>query len=155
MDDKRSKLPGWMKHANRLVMVLNRMGLAVGTQHILSIPGRRSGLMRSTPVSLLDVDGSRYVVTGYSTDWVKNARAFGWGILTRGKESRPIFLDEMPVEQRAAVLREFPAQVPHGVKYFEQYLGIPGDPEAFAEAAPRCPVFRLVPMNTTGGLRAG
>jgi hypothetical protein len=41
------------------------------------------------------------------------------------------------------ILREFPVQVPGGMPMFERLLDLPGDPEAFAQAAPRCPVFRL------------
>ena len=57
----RSKLPWWLMPANQMVMALSRLGVAVGTQHVLSIPGRRTGRLRSTPVSLLTVDGERYV----------------------------------------------------------------------------------------------
>jgi hypothetical protein len=139
-------LPGWLKPVNRLVVVLNRAGLAVGTQHVLSIRGRKTGKLRSTPVSLLTVDGRRYVCTGFATDWVKNARTAGWGLLSRGRRTDRVVLVELPIEQRAPILREFPRQVPHGVAYFERILGLPSDPEAFVAAAPRCPVFRIDPM---------
>src|SRR6266540_2378351 len=130
----RPKLPGWLKPVNRMVMALNRLGLAVGTQHILSIPGRKSGKLRSTPVSLLTVGGQRYICTVGETDWVKNARAAGWGYLARGRKRERVALIELPVEQRGRVLREFPIQMT---------LGVPPDPEAFAAAAPQCPVFRV------------
>ena len=54
-----------------------------------------------------------------------------------------MLLVELPIEERPPMLREFPRQVPHGVQYFEKLLNLPGDPEAFAAAAPRCPVFRF------------
>jgi len=137
------KLPWWLKPANRVVMALNRRGVVLGTQHVLSIPGRRTGKLRSTPISLLTVEGKRYVVTGFDTDWVKNARAAGWGILARGGKRERVSLVELPVAERGPILREFPHQVPHGVQFFERLLGLPNDPGAFAAAAPRCPVFRL------------
>ena len=140
------KLPGWLKPANRVVIALNRLGLAVGTQHILSIPGRKTGKLRSTPVSLLTVDGKRYIVTGMETNWVKNARAAGWGLLSRGRKRERVALVEVPVEQRAPVLREFPRQVRGGLRFFEMMLGLPNDPAAFAAAAPKCPVFRVDPL---------
>jgi len=137
------RLPWWLGPANRAIMVLQRVGLVVGTQHVLSIPGRRTGTLRSTPVSLLTVDGRRYVVTGFDTHWVLNARAAGWGILSRGRRREHVAIVELPVEERAPILREFPRQVPHGVQFFERLLDLPSDPDAFATAAPRCPVFRL------------
>jgi len=140
------KLPWWLKPANQVIMILNRRGLVLGTQHILSIPGRKTGKLRSTPVSLLTVDGRRYIVTGFETQWVKNARAAGWGFLSRGRMKERVALVELPVEQRAPILREFPTQAPHGVQFFERLLSLPNDPEAFAAAAPHCPVFRVEPL---------
>jgi hypothetical protein len=136
-------LPKWLKYANRLIVIFNRLGLSFGTWYILSIPGRKTGKLRSTPISVLHVNGQRYVVTGFDTQWVKNARRGGKGILARGRKQEQVVLVELPVEDRAPILREFPRQVPHGVQYFEKLLNIPGDPEAMAAAAPHCPVFRL------------
>ena len=136
-------LPKWLKLANRLIVAFNRLGMSFGTWYILSIPGRQTGKMRSTPVSVLHVNGQRYVVTGFETQWVKNARKVGKGMLARGRKKEYVALVELPVEERAPILHEFPRQVPHGVQYFEKLLDIPGDPEALAAAAPRCPVFRL------------
>ncbi len=138
-----SPLPGWLKFANRLIIAFNHIGLSFGTWYILSIPGRKTGKMRSNPVSVLHVNGQRYVVTGFEAQWVKNARAAGRGILARGRKKEQVVLVELPVEERVPILREFPRQVPHGVRYFEKLLNIPGDPETLAAAAPRCPVFRL------------
>ena len=57
-------LPRWLKPANRIVIWLQRLGLSLGTMYILSVPGRKSGQMRTTPVSHLTVDGQRYIVGG-------------------------------------------------------------------------------------------
>jgi F420H(2)-dependent quinone reductase len=138
-----SKLPWWLPLVNRIIMPLNRLGLTLGTQHILAIPGRRSGKLRCTPVSLLTVDGERYVVAGFESDWVKNARAAGRALLIRGPRRERVVLTELPVEGRGPILREFPRQVPHGVQFFERLHGLPPDPEAFAAAAPILPVFRI------------
>jgi hypothetical protein len=138
-----AKLPWWLKPANRIIIALYRLGWAFGTWYVLSIPGRKTGKLRSTPVSVLVVDGRRYIVTGSEMNWVKNARVAGWGFLTRGGKKERVALAELPVEERPPILREFPRQVPHGVEYFERLLGLPNDAEAFAEAAPRCPVFSI------------
>ena len=136
-------LPKWLKFANRAIIALNRLGVSFGTWYILSIAGRKTGKMRSTPVSVLHVNGQRYVVTGFETQWVKNARKAGKGMLARGRKREQVVLVELVIEDRSPILREFPRQVPHGVPFFEKLLNIPGDPQALAAAAPRCPVFRL------------
>src|SRR5919204_6637909 len=110
-----AQLPKWLKPLNRVIMALQRLGLAIGTMRVLAVPGRKSGRLRSTPVSPLTVGGQRYIVGGLaSADWVKNARAAGWGILARGCKKERIVLIELPVEQRAHILRAFPREVPHG-----------------------------------------
>src|SRR5258708_23878522 len=147
--------PKWLKFANRLIIALNHLGIGFGTWSILSIPGRKTGKMRSTPVSVLHVSGQRYVVTGFDTQWVKNARKVGWGTLQRGWKKERVAVVELPVEERGPILIEFPRQVPHGVAYFEKLLNLPGDPDALAAAAPRCPVFRFdpLPQNPRGTQR--
>ncbi|HEY8989298.1 MAG TPA: nitroreductase/quinone reductase family protein, partial [Candidatus Limnocylindrales bacterium] len=100
----------WMVRLNVLFL---RLGLKIGSQHLLSIPGRRSGKLRSTPVSIVTVDGVRYIVAAFSeVDWVKNARAAGIGLLTRGRVQERVRIVELPVEERPVVLREFLRQVP-------------------------------------------
>jgi len=138
----------WLKTANRLVIALNRFGLAVGKQHILSIPGRKTGQLYSTPVSVLTVEGRRYIATGGETQWVKNARASGWGYIPRGPKKERIAPVGLPAEARGKVLRVFPRQVRAEVQFFTVALDIRNDPDAFAAAAPQCPVFQVDPLSS-------
>lgn len=141
---REARLPRWLKIANPIIVVLQRLGVVIGPMHLLSIPGRKSGELRTTPVSPLTVDGRRYVVAGLQgADWAKNARASGCGILARGRQRERVKLVELPVEERGPVLREFPREVPGGVRFFRQLYDISGEPEEFAALAPRCPVFRV------------
>ncbi len=115
---------------------------------MLSVPGRKSGKLRTTPVSLLTVSGNRYIVSGLpDSDWVKNVQAVGWGILATGRKTERVALVELLVEERAPILREFPRLLPAGVGFFRQLYGLPRDPamlpEAFERLAPTCPVFRV------------
>jgi hypothetical protein len=74
----RGALPRWLKLANHLVLALQRLGMRTGTIHVLTVPGRRSGKLRSTPVSVLAVAGTCYIIGGMvDADWVQNARAAG------------------------------------------------------------------------------
>ena len=140
---KKVSFPWWLKPTNRIVILLNHLGLSIGTMHILSIPGRKTGKMRSTPVSVLRVNGQLYILSGLETGWVKNARAAGWGLLSYGRKKERVALIELPVEERPPILQEVPVQVPGGMPIFKRLLDLPSDPEAFAQAAPRCPVFRI------------
>jgi deazaflavin-dependent oxidoreductase (nitroreductase family) len=106
---KPRKLPRGLKPANRVVVAMQRLGVSFGPMGLLSVPGRKSGRMRNTPVSPLTVEGRRYLVAVFDgADWVKNARAAGWGILARGRKQERMLIVELSVEERASVLREFP-----------------------------------------------
>lgn len=107
-----------LKPVNRVVIALQRLGISVGTMHVLSVRGRKSGAIKSTPVSPLTVDGSRYIVAGFDrADWVKNVRAQGEGVLSRGRKRRAVRLTEVPLHAREPILRAFPREVPHGVQF--------------------------------------
>ena len=145
----RAALPWWLGPASRINMLLLRMGLRIGSQHILSVPGRRSGRLRSTPVSLVTIEGTRYVVSGEGLGWVKNARVSGWGELFRAGRLERVSLKELPTDERRPVLRAFSHQVPHGRSYIARFFGLaPGaGPDEFEAAAPRCPVFKIGPLG--------
>jgi hypothetical protein len=150
-----STLPRWLKTVNRLVVALQRRGVAIGTMRVLAVPGRVTGKLRATPVSPLEVGGKLYVVAGLeSADWVKNAREAGWGMLSRGREQQRVAMVELPPAERVPVLREFPRLVPSGIPFFRRLYDLPSDPaalpEAFAALAPRCPVFRIEPLGAAG-----
>jgi deazaflavin-dependent oxidoreductase (nitroreductase family) len=139
-----ARLPRWLKLANPVIVALQRRGEVIGTMRLLSVPGRKSGKLRTTPVSPLRVEGERYIIAGLEeADWVKNVRSAGRGILARGREQERVNLVELPSQERGPVLREFPHEVPHGVRYFRQLYGIDGTPEEFEALSSRCPVFRV------------
>jgi deazaflavin-dependent oxidoreductase (nitroreductase family) len=141
-------LPRWLKPANCLIGLLHRLGLRPGNVHLLSIPGRSTGELRTTPVAPLEVNDHLYVVSPVpKSDWVRNALAAGWGQLRSGRSIRRVALE--PVEDASeceAVLRAFPAEVPQGVSLFIRVGAVTGpSAEEFAAAAPHCAVFRVTP----------
>jgi deazaflavin-dependent oxidoreductase (nitroreductase family) len=129
--------PRWMV---RLNVALLRRGLKVGAQHLLTVRGRTSGLPRNTPISIVVLDGERYLVSAFAdAEWVKNVRAAGGGTLRRGTQDESVRLVEVPVPERGPVLRAFLRQVPGGVRFFES-----SEPNAVVASADRYPVFHVV-----------
>ena len=140
-----SALPWWLGPASRLNLLMLRLGLRIGTQHVLSVPGRKTGRLRSTPVSLVTLDQTRYIVSGEGLAWAKNARVAGWGTLERARRRERVTLTELPPEDRGPILRAFWQQVPAGRSFIARLFGLAPDASAddFEAAAPRCPVFRI------------
>ncbi len=85
------------------VAVLRR-GLKVGSQHLLSVRGRTTGLERVTPVSLVTVDGARYIVAAFAdADWVKNGRAAGAARCGQATTRRPSGSSSSPSPSAARI----------------------------------------------------
>lgn len=139
-------LPGWLKPANAIVKLLTKMGVPLGTIHVLTIRGRTSGQLRSTPVSPLEVGGRRFVIAGLAqSSWAKNARAAGQGTLSNGRGTEEIDLAEVTdPDLRSRVMVAFPTEVPHGVQFFIR-IGLvnSADPAEFAAASDRVAVFEI------------
>jgi len=88
------------------------MGIAFFSFHLISVPGRRTGRLRTTPVSPFTVDGHRYILSFGQTEWVKNARAARQGILSRGRRQTRVALIEVGPPDSGRILREFPRLIP-------------------------------------------
>jgi hypothetical protein len=55
---------------NAAIRLLARLGLAGRHTYVLAVPGRRSGRRYSTPVTLVECDGQRWLVAPYGvTNW--------------------------------------------------------------------------------------
>jgi hypothetical protein len=142
------RLPGWVRPASRLIIALQRLGISFLSFHVLRIPGRRTGQIRTTVVSPFVVEGRRYILSFGQLDWVRNARAAGWGLLGRGRHETRVRLTEIEPPESGSIARAFPAQIPAGVQFFVR-LGLveaPGKPDQFEAAADRLALFRVDPQ---------
>ncbi len=140
---KTSTLPRGQRVMNAVFSRLVRLGWLPGA-HLLSVRGRKSGLMRTTPVFVLKHAGSRWLVAGFEqADWVKNLRAAGWCVLIHDRREERVEVAEVTdIAQRAPLIREFVRRAPGASRGFE--LKADASLEEFAAIAPRHPVFRVL-----------
>lgn len=144
--------PRWLKHVNKPLMVLLRLGLPISRHEspvVLTAPGRRTGKPRSTPVTPMVIDGTRYVVNGFpGADWVRNVRASTEVTLGQGRRAERVRLVELRPQEARRVLREFLAQVPVGVDLMKR-AGVleTGTADELESLAGRLPVFRIEPIT--------
>ena len=139
-----SYLPRDQQILNAVFGMMVRLGIIPGA-HLLSVPGRKSGNMRTTPIYVLRYEGERWLVAGYAgSDWVKNVRAAGWCMFIHDRtEERVGVIEVEDLGVRSRVLQEFVRRAP-GAK--RGYSISPDAPlEAFARIAPEHPVFRAIP----------
>jgi deazaflavin-dependent oxidoreductase (nitroreductase family) len=134
------------KAINALMRRMIGRGRGPGFLHLLTVRGRVSGEPRSTPVDVMEIDGTRYLVAPYGpVGWVKNARAAGEVELTRGDRTERFVVRELRPEEAPPVLRKYLREVKVVRAYFDVTPGSPDD--AFAAIAPQKPVFALTPLE--------
>ncbi len=140
----------FVRISNALMAALLRRGLKVGTNVLLTVPGRTSGEPRTTPVTILEWNGERWLQSPFGeVNWVRNLRAAGTGTLTRGRQAEPISVAEVHPAEAARVLKATLASYPPPVKGFFDVT--PDSPlEAFEQEAPRHPMFRILSARTAG-----
>jgi deazaflavin-dependent oxidoreductase (nitroreductase family) len=144
---KTFRLTPQRRFANGLMRLLLRLGLAPRTTVLLTVLGRRSGTPRSTPVTLVEEDGQRWLVAPYGpVGWVHNARAAGQLELSRGRRSETVRVKELAPEAAAPILKAYVERVPITRPFFDVAPDAPL--AAFAAEAPKHPVFQVVPWTT-------
>ena len=138
--------PGWFTNNvfNPLVALLTRLGVSVLGSRILRVRGRSSGEWRSTPVNLLTLDGTQYLVAPRGhTQWVRNLRAAGTGELALGRRVQPFRAVEIPDADKVPILRAYLKRWKAEVGVFFGGVGADSPEADLRRIAPDHPVFRL------------
>jgi deazaflavin-dependent oxidoreductase (nitroreductase family) len=147
----RLRPPWWLKYVNKVMIGLHKLGVGFGGKGpvVLTVPGRKTGKPRTTPVTPMTVDGKRYVVAGLpGSDWAANARAAGEATLQVGRHTDRARMVEMSTDDARPLLRAFPVEVPSGVGFIKNAGLVTGpNPDEFEALAGRLAVFRLDPVN--------
>jgi deazaflavin-dependent oxidoreductase (nitroreductase family) len=129
---------------NVMTTVLTRLGV-IPRSYVLTTVGRRSGQERRNPVTVVELDGTRWLVAPYGVvPWVLNARAAGEVRLTRRFSTTRFAVREVGPVEAGPVLKAYVtvASVPR--PYFVATVDDP--PEAFGREAAAHPVMQLVPV---------
>jgi deazaflavin-dependent oxidoreductase (nitroreductase family) len=142
--------PRYLKPMNKVMIAVQKLGIQTGPAMVLTVPGRKSGQPRSTPMTPFEFDGGLYAVAGYpGADWAANARAARTGTLSQGRRSRPVNIVELTVDQARPVLRAFPVEVPVGVAFAKRSgMVVDGTSDEFEALAGRIAVFRFDPVTS-------
>jgi deazaflavin-dependent oxidoreductase (nitroreductase family) len=130
---------------NALASRLAARGRGLSSWYLLSVPGRKTGLVRSTPLVVMELGDRRYLVAVYgAVDWVTNVRAADEVTLGRGGRSETFRATEVDPAEAAPVLREYLRHIRVARPYFD--VNVDSPEEAFAMEASRHPVVRLHPQ---------
>jgi deazaflavin-dependent oxidoreductase (nitroreductase family) len=140
--------PDWFTRRvfNPVVAALTRVGISVLGSRILAVRGRTSGEWRTTPVNLLVVDAERYLVAPRGqTQWVRNLRARGEGVLLLGRRRERFRATELADDDKPALLRQYLKRWRFEVGMFFGGVGPESSDDELRRIAPEHPVFRIEP----------
>jgi deazaflavin-dependent oxidoreductase (nitroreductase family) len=138
--------PDWFtQHVfNPAVALLTRLGVSVAGSRVLEVRGRKSGEPRRTPVNLLTVDGTRYLVAPRGhTQWVRNLRAQGEGRLLLGRRAEPFTAIELSDDDKPGLLRAYLKRWKWEVGAFFGGVGPDSPDDELRRIAPDHPIFRI------------
>ncbi len=129
---------------NRAVGLLTRMGISVMGSRELSVPGRTSGQWRATPVNLLTVDGTAYLVAPRGrTQWVRNLQASQHGRLRVGRRVTPFAAVELADVDKPPIITAYLTKWAWEVGRFFEGLDKNSPAADIARIASGFPVFRV------------
>src|SRR5690348_10911636 len=101
--------PDWFtKHVfNRFVALATRLGISVWGSRVLRVRGRKSGEWRSSPVNLLTLGKTQYLVAPRGqTHWVRMLRVAGQGQLLLGNRTQRFKSTAIHGDEKSPNLRE-------------------------------------------------
>lgn len=143
MRKSKSYLPRGQRIMNLIFSFMVRTGL-IPKGHLISVVGRKTGIIHTTPIFVLQHEGQRWFVAGYNqSDWVKNLRVAGWCILFHNhSQERVEVIEIQKPEVQAPLLREFVRRAPGAGKAFTLSKDAPIS--EYIAIADEHPVFQII-----------
>jgi deazaflavin-dependent oxidoreductase (nitroreductase family) len=141
------RAPGWFTRTifNPTVAFLTRRGVSVLGSRVLAVRGRTSGEWRTTPVNLLEYEGTRYLVAPRGeAQWVRNLRVAGTGQLRVGKKVEDFRARELGDDEKVPMLRAYLKRWKVEVGVFFEGVGPDSTDDELRTIAPRHPAFEVL-----------
>ncbi len=139
--------PDWFtRHVfNPIVARCTRWGISLWGSRVLSVPGRVTGEIRSTPVNVLTIDDRRFLVAPRGeTQWVLNVRAAGGCTLSVGRSVETVRLRALDDHDKPDVLRPYLRRWKWEVGQFFDGVGADSSDAELLDVARNHPVFEIL-----------
>ena len=152
--EQRRKLSRTERIGNLAVKVVVKAGLGPKRMHLLTVKGRTTGKSYTTPLTVVEIDGQRWLVAPYDrVAWAKNVAASGSAKLSRGRKTEQLVVEPGDAHEAAPVLRAYVRIEPRTLRAFK--LGPDASLNQFEAIAPKHPVFRISPVGAGGSGGSG
>ena len=144
------RLPSWVPYFNPIARLLLAAGVPMGPDVLLTVRGRKSGLPRTTPVTVCENAGRRGLISPFGeTDWVRNLRAAGRATIKVRRRKEEVAAVELEPAEAIAFIRDVLA--PHARRtrfglWFVRHID-KIDIDHPIDAAVGRPVFEIYPID--------
>ena len=83
--ESKTRVPSFVAFFNPVARRLLGVGIPMGPNALITVRGRKSGLDRTTPVALVELEGRRWIQSPFGeVNWVRNLRATGEATIAIG-----------------------------------------------------------------------
>ena len=145
-----TRLPSWVRYFNRIVRPLLAAGVPMGPDVLITVRGRKSGLPRTTPVTVCENSGRRGLISPFGeVNWVRNLRAAGRATITFGSRKEEVSAVELELTEAAEFIRDVLAPPARRSRFGSWFVRNVDkiDIDNPLEAAQGRPVFELRPID--------
>ena len=138
---------------NPLTRFVLRAGVPLGFNGLLTIRGRKTGLLRTTPIAIIELDGRRWVWSPWGeVNWVRNLRAAGRATITKGGHDEDAQATELDETGRVAFFRDVAGPVARAIPFGYWFIGSSTGPTSTIRSKP--PAVVLCSSSTLCDARA-
>jgi deazaflavin-dependent oxidoreductase (nitroreductase family) len=143
------RTPAYLRAANPVMRRMIGSGLPPGVNALLTVRGRKSGQLRTTPVAVIKLGGRRWIIGAFGeVDWVRNLRAAQEATLTAAGSKERFRATELSKREAETffgeVLKSYFRQFPPVVRsIMPVVLGVRDAVRNPHSGAERHPVFEI------------
>jgi len=145
--DFAARAPRWVTIFGPIARFLLAAKVPLGFNGLITIPGRKTGVPRTTPVAIIvDASGRRWVWAPWGdVQWVRNLRAARRATITVRGRTEEVTAVEQDHDQRVAFFRDIMTPIARRIPFGMTFIRVVdatdlGDPVAAADGRP---VFEL------------
>ena len=99
-------VPWFVPFFNPIARLLLAAGVPMGPNVLVTVRGRISGLPRTTPLTIVELSGRRWLMAPYGeVNWVRNLRAAGRATITVRRRNEEVIAAELGPTEAVAFFR--------------------------------------------------
>ena len=107
MEARSTRIPSWVPIFNPISRLLIAAGVPMGPNVLITVRGRKTGLPRTTPVTIIENAGRRGLISPFGeVNWVRNLRAAGRATITVGRRKEEVTAVELEPTEAVAFIRD-------------------------------------------------